>query len=163
MKQIFTLLTGIWLCNLSAQVISPEIVSSSGAIFQGQTIQLDWTLGEIAITSINNSSVQVTQGFHQPNFLITKTIDYPKQIGEIKVYPNPTSDRIVMDLKFEKNRKVVVRLMTINGQTLKTTELDGLTITDFMEISHLPSGNYFLNFSIDNNAYSSTYKIQKIN
>lgn len=70
-KIVIFILVLVLAMNTYAQNSSPEIVSSAGATYKGNSMQIDWTLGELAITSIQNSSQQLTQGFHQPNYTIT--------------------------------------------------------------------------------------------
>jgi hypothetical protein len=162
-RALFFLLMIICICNISAQSSSPEIVSSAGETFQGNSMQIDWTLGELAATIIQSSSLQITQGFHQPNYTITSVNELPQEIGEIKVYPNPASERIEMKLNFEKNRNVKIQLINFNGRLIWTTNKNGNQIEQVTEIADLPNGNYFLNFLIDGNKYSQTFKIQKLN
>jgi len=49
-----------------SQSSNPEIHSSAGESFQTNNVRIDWTLGEIAVSTISNSNIRVTQGFHQP-------------------------------------------------------------------------------------------------
>ena len=125
-------------------------------------MQIDWTLGELAITTIQNSSQQVTQGFYQPNSIITSVNKLPQEVGQIRVYPNPTSDRIEMKINFDQIRDVKIQLIDINGTLIWTTEKRGSKIEKIQNITNLSSGNYFLNFLIDGNQYSQTFKVQKI-
>jgi len=152
----------MWICDGNAQGSNPEIVSSAGETFQGNNMQIDWTLGELAITTIQNSSQQVTQGFHQPNYTITSIDELPQKIGEIKVYPNPTSDRIEMKLNFDQNRNIKIQLKDFNGRLIWSTEINVSQIEHVENISNLPNGNYFLTFLIDNNKSFQTFKIQKL-
>lgn len=162
-RTLFLLFTAIWICNVNAQSSSPEIVSSAGETYQGSSMQIDWTLGELAITTIQNSSQQITQGFHQPYYTITSVSELPQEIGEIKVYPNPTSDRIEMKLNFDQSRTVNIQLIDLSGKLIWTGEQIGSQIEEMKNIENLTSGTYFLNFLIDGNKYSQTFKIQKIN
>ena len=161
-KIVQTIFLVIWISHGFAQNPSPEIISSSGETFINN-VQLDWTLGESAITTIQNSSLQLTQGFHQPSFTITNLNELPKEIGEIKVFPNPTSDRIEMEFFFEENRKIKIQLINANSKLIWSTEINGSRIEQVKDIANLPNGNYFLNCLIDENQYSKTFKIQKIN
>jgi len=130
-SRYFLLFTLMWIGHVHAQSSNPEVLSSAGDTFQGDNVRIEWTLGELAITTIQNPPQQITQGFHQPVYTITSVDELPEGIGQISVFPNPTSDVIEQNL------------------------------SDRTDISKLPSGNYFLNFFI-NNQYTQTFKIQKI-
>ncbi len=68
---IFTIISAV---VLNAQSVSPEVIASAGESFQGTSMKIDWTLGEIAVTTIQNGERVITQGFHQPYFTITKMV-----------------------------------------------------------------------------------------
>jgi len=162
MKSTFLLLfTIMWIGHVHAQSTSPEVVASAGDTFQGNNVRIEWTLGELAITTVQNASQQITQGFHQPYYTITSVDELPKNIGQISVFPNPTSEVIKMRLNFSQHQKVQIRLTDTQGHILLTKENFGQIINNHADISDLPSGTYFLNFSI-NNQYTQTFKIQKI-
>lgn len=154
----------IWKFNINAQSISisPEVISSAGATFQENFIQIDWTLGELAVTTIQGISSQITQGFHQTNSTVTSIDEFPQELGDILVYPNPTSERIEMKFNFDQIRKVKIQMLDINGRVLWTMERKGSQIEELAEINGLSNGNYFLNFIIDENKYSKTIIIQKL-
>lgn len=164
MKRIsILLLFAMWACKVHAQSSSPEIVSSAGETYQGSSMQIDWTLGELAIITVQNSFNQISQGFHQPNYMITSVNELPQKIGTIEVYPNPTFDRIEMKLNFEQSRDVKIQLIDINGRLIWSMKQTGNQIEQEKDIRNLSNGKYFLNFLIDEIQYSQTFKIQVIN
>lgn len=160
---LFLLILSIGIDNVNAQSSNPQIVSSAGETFQGNSLQIDWTLGELAITTIQNSSQQITQGFHQPTFVIMSIDELSQKIGQIQVFPNPASDIIEVKANFDQSRNVMIQLVNLNGSLLWMTKNNGDQIDQVKDITNLPSGTYFLNFLIDGNKYSQTFKIQKIN
>ena len=162
-RKLLFLLFAMWICSGNAQSSDPEIVSSAGETFQGNSMQIGWTLGEVAIATIQNSSQQLTQGFHQPNYMITSVIELPAEIGQIHIFPNPTSDIIKMELNFDQIREVKIQLIDLNGRLIWTREQIGSQIEQVKDLTNLSDGNYFLNFLIDGNKYSQTFKIQKLN
>ena len=162
-KILLSLLIALWISNVDAQIASPEIVSSAGDTYQGNSMQIDWTLGELAITTIQNSSQKITQGFHQPNYTITSVNELQQEIGQIRVYPNPTSDRIEMELYFDQIRDVQIQLVDLNGRLIWVKEENGSQIEQIENIENLSNGTYFLYFLIDDKQYSQTFKIQKLN
>jgi len=165
MKKIilFLLIMFIGIDNVIAQSSNPQIVASAGETFQGNFLQIDWSLGELAITTIQNSSQQLTQGFHQPNFAVTSIDELSQKIGQIQIFPNPASSIIEMNANFDQSRNVIIQLTNLNGRLLWMTKSNGDQIKQVRDITNLPSGTYFLKFLIDENEHSQTFKIQKIN
>lgn len=163
-KIILIFFTGTFSFAVSAQSLSPEVLSSSGEVYQGTSFFLDWTLGEVAIENLkDNESFQLSQGFHQANFRITTVVDLSEEIGEILVYPNPASDKIELDLRFPEKRNVNIQLTDVYGTIIFRRTEYGSSIKSVDDISNLPSGNYFLYFAIDKNEYFKTVQITKIN
>ena len=149
--------------GLFAQKLTPQILSSAGTRYQTSTMTIDWTLGELSITTIQGSSNIITQGFHQPKYIITGIDELDKNFGTISVYPNPTNDVIQMNMSFNRISSVQVYLIDINGKQLWNNEYNGQHMTESTSIKDLPNGSYFLNFIIDGNKSSQTFKIQKLN
>lgn len=71
MKYIILLffLVGIFWQNTAQSTITPEIIATTGNSARTNTLQLDWTVGELAVTPVQNAAIQVTQGFHQPRLV----------------------------------------------------------------------------------------------
>ena len=162
MKTIFYLLfLVIWTCNVSGQSLNPEIVSSAGETYQGSSMQIDWTLGELSIVTIQNASKQITQGFHQPIYTITSVNELPQELGEVNVYPNPTSGIIMIKINLDNTQNVRVQLIDFNGKLIWTKKENGSQIEWDESIKNLPNGTYFLNLMFNGNKHSQTFKILK--
>jgi len=146
--------------NIRSQSLSPEVLSSSGETFVCQTFTIDWTLGELAITTIQNTNNQITQGFHQ-SYELTDINELPIDIGSIKVFPNPISNWLHVELNFLKHRSVQIKLLDNNGKLVLKKSVSGQQIVDKLSIHDLPIGTYLINFQIDKSVYSQTIKIQK--
>lgn len=53
-----------------SQSIERQVIGSSGNTLSNGTVSLDFTVGELAVTTITDGSVVLTQGFHQANVLL---------------------------------------------------------------------------------------------
>lgn len=148
--------------KVGAQNLNHEILSSSGETFKGTFIQIDWTLGELATSTIQ-SNLQITQGFHQPHYLITNVSDIPDYIGNITVYPNPSSHLIYIKQNFKKNIFIKVLLTDLTGNVIWSKDNSGSEIIQIENISFLTSGTYYLHFLFNENKNSQTFKIIKTN
>jgi len=149
-------------CKGNGQVLSQEVLSSSGGNFIKE-ISLDWTMGEVAITEIAESEIRITQGFHQPLFLSTKILDLPIELGEVNVYPNPFSEILRLDLKYNKATATKVRIFTAQGQVVWEKSLLGTSISEDLNLNVLTSGSYYLHLLIDGNRFARSFKLHKIN
>lgn len=162
MKEINTTLFLTLLCfTLFAQSTSPEIISTTGEVYNGTNIQLDWTIGELVIETIEHSNDKLTQGFHQPEYLITAVNELPPNLASVRIYPNPTRDNLHIDMELEKNNEVQIQLVDMVGKVLWEKNVIGKSIKEEKEMDPLPSGIYIVKLLIGN--HSQNFKISKIN
>ena len=162
-SKLLLLLISFALSKIDAQTLSPEVIATSGNTMTTNNLQLDWTLGEVAITTLLNNSQQITQGFHQPNYIITSVDEPSIEIANVNVFPNPTIERIEIKISFNEVQSIRTSLYDINSRIIWTKDDFGQEIHRIENIQHLPIGSYFLNITSIDNQYSQTFKIQKIN
>jgi len=149
--------------QVKAQNADLKVISSTGGSAQLGSITLDWTVGEIATSSIQNTATLITQGFHQPKLKLTAIEELGAEIGTIKVYPNPTSDFLKMDLAFDRYRSVKVEMFDAAGRSVRSARMTGRLVAESINTHDLPAGNYFLYFLIDGNRFRKAFKVQKLN
>lgn len=153
----------LWSVEISAQKIYPQILSSSGNSNQTNTMTIEWTLGELSITTISGPTTMITQGFHQPRYVITALDEISETLGNINVFPNPTSDKVHMDMAFDKIRSVQVGLTDLNGKLLFKKKYVGQNMNESVSFGNLPNGSYIMNFILEDNNSKQTFKILKTN
>ncbi len=149
--------------SIHAQSSNPEIISSAGDSFQGANMQIDWTLGELAINTLQSPSLLLTQGFHQPVYTITSLAELPVEVGQISVFPNPGSAWLEVLFAFDQNRQVQIQLFDLQGRLLTSNALQGQEFSKRMDIRKFASGHYVLNIFVDGTQYSQSFIIQKRN
>jgi hypothetical protein len=84
----------------------------------------------------------------------------PENISSFNVFPNPTDGILKIELQSQTQTSTRLSLVTLTGQLVaeKSISFDG-TYLDWLDISDLPSGMYFL--SIDDDKHTGTKKIIK--
>jgi hypothetical protein len=65
MKTIIKIMFCLCLCFSQAQTIERQVLGSAGTTLSNGTVSLDFTLGELAVTTITNGTTTLNQGFHQ--------------------------------------------------------------------------------------------------
>ena len=145
--------------NAEAQ-IERQVLATGGNTFYGQDMQLDFTIGQIDFETLAQNNFILTQGFQQPNIIITNTSVDEKQIKNISVYPNPFNDVITLETS-ETHNNLIFELINLKGQKILKGELLANEKTTTINSSDLNSGVYFLNI-IDKNNISKQYKIVKL-
>jgi hypothetical protein len=141
--------------NIISQSSSDQFINSSagntGIISNGY--EISWTMGELVV----ETGIDYTQGFHQPNLLIT-LIENQSPAYNINIYPNPAIDF----LNISSNEQLVgckINLVDFNGKLI----LEQLMISNELSLpfNNYSTGTYLLTFINQENEILKTFKIQK--
>lgn len=151
----------LWSCMGYAQTAKQEISASAGGTLQGASIQLDWTLGEVTINTIQGTNYQLTQGFHQPRYVINYTESLPSKIGQFTAFPNPSNGLIKLKIELQTVSLVRLELYALNGQLLWQQDLEGQQLTEQLDFQNFPAGSYYLRCMAQEE--STLINIQKLN
>ncbi len=133
-RRIFTR-TLVMLMFLHVISNAQEIISSSGNHFSSSNLQISWTLGETVIETVSNTTMQLTQGFHQSNLIITAVDEIPGVNIDISAYPNPTTNFLNLKIENRMGEKIYYTLYDMDGKILATKLLES-------DVSEIPMYNY---------------------
>jgi hypothetical protein len=163
MKRTFTFLTALAFGGyLFSQSISPDVVASAGDYFSNGTISISWTLGEVATETIGNGTYTLTQGFQQPDYLVTAVPKYLNPKFEVTLYPNPATDIVKLTIKGNENFDLLVNLYDAIGRELLTSKvLAGVSEKD-IDMSAYRAGIYFVKISQTNGEGLKTIQVAKV-
>ena len=152
------LLLGVFLFCASG-IFAQEIIASQGKSYSSSSGKIQFTLGETMISTFENGSNGLTQGFHQTKLVISGVEDYMSSL-EASVYPNPVLNQLTIeftDIQFGFQ----IDLFDINGKKVGTQPLVGLVNT--IDVSTLAAGIYMLLLKDEEGEYLKTYQIHKLN
>ncbi len=127
--------------NLSAQ----EVVASSGSSGSITGYKVDWTLGEPVIETFTGSANILTQGMHQTKLLVTGVQELTIPGLEVRVYPNPTSDMLMIEVIQSGNDLFRYELFDVTGRKLILKQMN--SNIEEIDMSSYVSGIYLLNVS----------------
>ncbi|PKR81280.1 hypothetical protein CW751_05525 [Brumimicrobium salinarum] len=132
-----------------------EVVSSS--------ISASWTAGETAIQTQASGTLTLTEGFHQTN-VDDLSIETNAPDIDLKLYPNPTHDKVYLGVNATEAQKINYDLFTSLGQKVNLPEssmsVDGYT-EKTLDFGHLNKGTYLLRVTSDKGVQLSTIRIIK--
>jgi hypothetical protein len=163
-KKILLLLI---LCGSSmlgfSQSFDRSVLASDGATSSTGAITLDWTLGELATTTIITQNGMLTQGFHQPTLSVSKVLTSNKLADyyQIQVMPNPVSTYLNVHVKSELENTLMVDLLDLNGKVVKREELLFPYNPVQFDMGTYPSGLYVVRVMTDKNEPIKMFKINK--
>ena len=153
MKKLLLLLLCVPLIGFG-QITSPSVISSSGNSYNNGGVNMDYTLGEIVVETQTNTTTILTQGFHQGVLKVNTSVENIDI--KTKVYPNPTTNFIIIEL--EKNVNADILVYDINGKLVLKDKLNDENQKQF-DFSFLKQGNYFLHINLADK--QSVYQINK--
>jgi len=132
-----------------------QAVSVQGGTYSTAAGQLDFSLGEVAISTISTTNYSLTQGVLQPA-LTTLNVDEFERLS-IKIYPNPSTDFI--NIKLLNFDSLAYTLYDIQGRRLKqATITNRFAAVNLQDLAH---GVYLLKVENSQNDKQKTYRIIK--
>ena len=138
------LVVGLLLClqSFHAQSLSPQVVATSGKSFSSATAVIDFTVGEVFTSTYVSEGNLLTQGFHQPEIIIT-SLEPSEHEFAFNLYPNPTQQFVTVESTLET--ELHVRIMDIQGRQVQASSVFTKIIT--LDLHSLMSGNYLVAIS----------------
>ncbi len=147
-----------------SQEKSQSVIASAGDISTGGNIILEWTVGEPAVETVSNSAALYTQGFHQPLLEVQK-MSTGKDLVIVKdivrVYPNPSTAIINVQLQKASAEPLVVSLIDGSGKVILNNNLPANSTILKINVSRLPQGAYILRITNAPGNINGNYKIIK--
>lgn len=101
----------------AAQSLSPTVVASAGNHASAGNVQLCYTVGEVAVTTVSGGSSIITQGFHQP-IEVTSGIAEGEIPGNIKVFPNPASHEVFVETELQ-SEQLTAAITDLQGRIVR--------------------------------------------
>jgi hypothetical protein len=159
-KRILLLLLVGFLCLVIVQGQSTNPATGGNASGAGGTVS--YTIGQLVYTTNTGTGGSLAQGVQQPfEISVVTAIEQTKDIILIcSVYPNPTTDFLILSIENYDSDKFSYRLYDINGNILEYKRIVD-NETRITMGNHAP-GTYFIKIT-DYNKKVKTFKIIKTN
>jgi hypothetical protein len=134
------LLLAIGLSELRAQ----ETIPAAGGNAAGSGGSVSFTVGQVVFTSGTGTSGSVAAGVQQPYEIsvVTGLNDDPGISLICSVYPNPTTDFLILSIEGDLPTTYTAYLYNSNGMLLKKVKIE--TNETRIDVSNLVIASYFL-------------------
>ena len=106
--------------SMSLISFGQEVISSQGDSYTDASGSINFTIGEVIIETVGDVDIDLTQGFHQTNWSFVGIYDFAPSF-EVKVYPNPTEDYLIIK-SFDYANKIY-ELYDANGKIISEGHL----------------------------------------
>lgn len=141
----------------SLSSVAQEVIATQGDMYSNPQANINFTIGEVVMSTGTDGTNDITQGFHQTNLNFLGIDDFAPNYS-VTIYPNPSSEILTIEAKeFEE---VSFSLFDAQGKlVLKSNLIDQITPVN---VGQLAPGNYSLQLSNESQLLK-TFKLLKIN
>jgi Secretion system C-terminal sorting domain len=152
--------------SANAQSLSPTVISPAGEVDQIDNISLEWTIGELAISTYQFDGQMLTEGFHQP-LLSIERIAPPKDGAddnlEVIIAPNPVKHVLRVEVIDSQERILEFQLFDVRGALVERIKMDAYTQNFEIDMSGYTSGFYVLRVvGSESHTLLDAFKVAKI-
>ncbi len=142
----------------SAQTVDKQVFAVAGNSINNATYKLIFTIGEPIIGTIQNN-ITINQGFlAAASSSTTLSVDEQLLSTAIKVYPNPVTENLSIDLT-NITGKAKLTIYTMTGQLVGTSTFN--QGHNSLNIEHLQNGVYLVNLQFTDYNTVKSFKIIK--
>ena len=135
---------------------SQDVIATQGQSYTNANGSIDYTIGEVVISTESDGATDITQGFHQTNWHFAGLEDFAPSY-EALVYPNPMVNELT--IKTDAHSGIRYFLSDANGRIVSENELQG-ELTP-IEVGHLAPGAYQLHLIDESQTTLKTFKLIK--
>ncbi len=165
MKKALLIFLGVGLLSIAcAQQTYLSVIAPAGNADQLNGVVMEWTMGEMAIMSLETIEGYMTQGFHQP-MLSVQAMKVPQLVTEkeitMNVRPNPVTTRLTINLESELPGSAFLYLSDMKGMILKTEKINQGTGDLQWDMADFSAGIYLLSLRSEKGELIKSFKIVK--
>tara|TARA_Y100000385_G_scaffold163122_1_gene169076 strand:- start:127 stop:639 length:513 start_codon:yes stop_codon:yes gene_type:complete len=146
-----------------AQSIAPQSVNSGGTKMSQSNSSLSFTVGELVVLNLSDSEGNTLEGgFTAGATLTTVSIhETDATLLDIKVFPNPTSDLVNIQINHSNIDQVVLTITDLQGKEVYNGKYAGISNVIGINTASYATGTYVLSLKNLKNQVLGTYKIIK--
>jgi Secretion system C-terminal sorting domain len=135
------------------QTISQQVFASAGK----GSAAFDYTIGEPITLPLQNTRTLITQGFHQPEFVVVSTENLFSNYN-ISLFPNPCAH--FLSIQTDVTEQINVEIIDVNGKSLIVQ--NNINVNNPISVESISAGVYFAIFRNMKNEMIAKSKFIKI-
>lgn len=129
----------------SAQIeLGPTVIASAGSYSEADNISLSWTLGEIAVTTLEEGNLVLSQGFQQA-YINGTSVKLEELNWQITAYPNPVKNELSIQFDLLETSNFWIEIQDVTGRILSQEQFKEVYSGDIIpvDMSSYKVGIYF--------------------
>lgn len=163
-KTISILMMALMIPLVSGQSLSPTVIATAGGNLSNANVSLSFTAGEVAVTTLQGTSLILTQGFQQPFELdVAGAVNDLSVNWTVQAYPNPVFDYLTIRFELDKPIEIIIDVTDILGRTQILMNRSMITPGETRELDFtgLSNGIYIMHLTTPDRKTRQTFKIIK--
>ena len=156
-KWIFTLLP---CALLNIETNAQSTTAAAGGEAKSNLLSLNWTLGEVITETSSSQAITLTQGYQQSKLEVISLNQENSTNVYCNVYPNPSSDFVVIDFKGRLDKDSKFSIFDSNGVEVLQNKIE--EERSFVSIKNLSAGSYIIKITSPNLS-GNNFRIIKTN
>lgn len=146
-----------------SQGLTPNSINSAGIKMTQSNCSLSFTVGELVVLNqVDVLGNSIGNGFTSGAIISTTTIsETAKNILDLKIYPNPSTDLVNIQIIQSNLKQLMISITDENGKEVYFGKYSGISNTIGINTSTYQSGIYVLKIMDLENQILGIYKINK--
>jgi hypothetical protein len=136
-----------------------ESANTTGGDATGLGGTAAYSIGQVVYTTQNSSNGSVAQGVQHAYDVYAIGIEHNELNVAMDVYPNPTSDNIILQIPDFNNQQLWYRLLDAQGKIIVKEKI--ITQQSAINMYPLSSATYFLQVVNQDNKHAQSFSIIK--
>ena len=148
---------------LSGQSLTQQVIVPVAGLQLSTKVHYAQTVGEVAVEIIGCTEYVFTQGFQQPGIKVVK--ENPPPGNGIKVYPNPVSDFVTIEMFGDETRTLLIDFIGISGTVNRSEKFefnDQYWFCQTFSVEKYSRGLFFIRIKSIDGLINRTFKIEKL-
>jgi len=149
--------------TISSQGLSHQVIVPVAGLQNGAKVHYSQTLGEAAVEVMACPAFVFTQGFQQPG--LKKKSDIPPPGNGVKVYPNPVTDFVTIELFGNCRRTFKIDFFSISGVLLWSEKIefnDNYWYCRPFDVENYSRGLFLIRIISTDGLINRSFKIEKL-
>jgi len=135
-----------------------EATTASGGDASGSGGTVAYSVGQVAYSYQSGTNGGINQGVQQPYEIFTVGIEETVLNISLSVFPNPTNDKLTLQIQDFNNEKLTYQLFDVQGKLLESKPISKNQLE--INTTNFIAGTYFLNITQESKKIQS-FKIIK--
>lgn len=149
----------VFIIHHSLTAYAQHSFNATGNDVSSSTGKVAYSIGQVFYNVAGDTSIQIQEGVQQAYSISNVSTDQLRNAIELKCFPNPTSNRLLLEIIEDECLTLSYELIDVKGLVCYTDKINH-TITE-INMSGYASGVYFLKVSSVEKKRHSTFKILK--